>query len=451
MLVEAKDFESYLPIFDARRLQKPGVLHPRSKNFIFDVDGPRSAWASKFANFWPFDQLTRHLIHEFKVEDNFFYGTPTGIYWVNPVSLAVEILLPITTLRRYWPWSFAKVGNRHYFAQHNAGLWEWNNDDGIWTVVPTPEPVRSICLSYGRLVCLGTDNVFFSSLDNGRDFSPSLGGAGAQVLSILSKDAFRVDPVEDGVIVSTRRGLIKGDKVEASYIFRWDVLHEAKTFTFSPNMAVSLPNVGMVYAGVEGLLLTDGAKPVPWEPAMSEYLKREFIDTMDRARLGCCRLDYLPSSGELFVSMARNNREGTFTQSFVYKKASGKWGRFDWPHHGFFEVNKLPYNIDSPAYMDQWGYMQRIDEEFNKEILPVDGGSILDFIHRHRSEPTPRITVDADGVTTITGITDIYLTVGDDPPAIWESTPTSGLFTLAETCYSDAVPVAVMDPPWVEE
>lgn len=445
MLFEGKDFESYLPIFDARRLQKPGVLHPRSRNFIFDVDGPRSAWASRFVNFWPFDQTTRHLIHEFKIENEFFYGTPTGIYRVNPVSLAVEISLPVTTLRRYWPWSFAKVGNRHYFAQFEAGLWEWNNDDGIWTQVATPEPVKFICLAYGRLMCLGRDTVFYSALDDGRDFAIAPGGPGFQVLSILSKDAFRVDPVADGVIISTRRGLIKGEKVEATYTFRWYVLSRA-VFTFSPNMGCVLPDVGLVTIDESGFHITNGQIPEVWEPAMSEFLKREFVDTMDRARIGCCRLDYLPSSKEFVTSFARNNREGTFTQSFAYKVASGKWGRMDWPHHGFFEVNKPPYNIDTPAYMDQWGFMQRVDEERNKEILPTDV-SLLDFVLRPRTEPAPRITVDEDGATVITGITELWLSVGDGS-VVLDQIPIGGPYEIVEVCYSDSEEVDQMDPDW---
>jgi hypothetical protein len=443
MLVEAKDFESYLPIFDARRLSKPGVLYPRSKNFVFDVDGPRSAWASKFANFWQFDQTTRHLIHEFDVNGTFFYGTPTGIYWINPVSLAAEVLLPITTLRRYWPWSFAKVGNRFYFAQYNVGLWEWNDEDGIWTEVATPAEVKFICLSYGRLMCLSDTTVFFSALDDGRNFIPAIAGPGFQTLSILIRTAFRVDPVADGVIISTKKGLIKGQKVEASYVFRWDVLSRA-VFTFSPNMGCILPDVGLVSIGEGGFYITNGSTPAPWEPEMSEFLKRTYVDKMDRERIGCCRLDYLPSSKEFFASFAPNNREGTFVNTFCYKVASGKWGRFDWPHHGFFEVSKLSYDIDSPAYMDQWGYMQRLDGVYNKEILP---NTLSDFLYRVRAEPTPRIVVDEDGITTIIGITDIYLFVGENP-TLFSGIDNSGLYTTSETCYSDSEEVLEMDPSW---
>jgi len=449
MLFEGKDFDSYQPIFDAKRLQKPGVLKP-SRNFVFDVDGPRSAWASRFANFWQFDHTTRHLIKEFKVNDKLFYGTPTGIYWINPVSFAAEVLLPITTLRRYWPWSFARVGNRFYFAQHEAGLWQWNGDDGIWSEVPTPEPVKSICLSYGRLMCLGRDTVFFSALDDGTDFDITVvGGAGQQVLSILSKDAFRVDPVTDGVVIATSKGIIKGENVAAAYVFRWYVLSEA-IFVTSPNMGIKIPDIGVVYATVAGFHLTDGGKPEPWEPGMGEFIKRNLIDKMDPDRIGCCRLDYLPSSKEFISSHAANNREGTFTQSWVYKIASGKWGRMDWPHHGFFEVLKPPYGILTSAYMDQWGFMQHLAAKMDKEILPVDGGSLLDYIHRHRTEPSPRILVDENGVTTITGITDLWWSAGENPN-VWETTTQSGLYTLVETCYSDTVPVAVMDPPWTEE
>ena len=250
ILLEEKDFESYLPVFDPRRLAKPAVI--KGTNFIFDIDGPRSAFASRFANWWQFDQKTRANTQDFVIGDGldrrFFYGTPTGIWEINPTSLAPDLILPITTLKKHWPWTFAKVGNLYYFAQYKAGLWQYNEVTREWKEISNPyaEPIKGICAAYGRLICLGDALVFWSALDDGTDFAPSVTtGAGAQTLSILSTNAYRVDGVEDGFIVSTQEGWLKLEAVSASYVFRPYTLSDAIK-TFSPNMTVKIPDVGLI-------------------------------------------------------------------------------------------------------------------------------------------------------------------------------------------------------------
>ncbi|HMD82455.1 MAG TPA: hypothetical protein VKE92_14160, partial [Anaerolineales bacterium] len=204
--INLKELGSYRPVIDPRRFPTPVVI--KGTNFVFDVDGPRAGFADRFYNWFQFDAKTRLGIREFKVEREFFYGTPTGIWEIDPVSLMPDLLLPITTIKRHWPWTMAKVGNRYYFAQHNVGIWQYNpdSDDNEWRRVNLPLNVncKGVCEAYGRLIALSDELVFWSALDDGTDFEPStVTGAGFQALSMLSRNAFRVDKVADGFIVSS--------------------------------------------------------------------------------------------------------------------------------------------------------------------------------------------------------------------------------------------------------
>lgn len=447
--INLKELGSYRPVIDPRRFPTPVVIN--GTNFIFDVDGPRAGFSDRFYNWYEFDLLTRKSIREFKVESEFFYGTPTGIWQIDPISLSLSQLLPVTTLRPQWPWSFAKVGNRYYFAQHNVGIWQYNPDseDNEWRRVNLPlnAPCKGVCEAYGRLVALSDELVFWSALDDGTDFEVSIStGAGFLPLSMLSRNAFRVDRVADGFIVSTDKGLLKGESVAASYVFRAYVL-STDVRVFSPNAVCYIDDVGLVALDGNGFHITDGQKPQPWEPEEGEYLKQNYLRQMDRLKLGCLQLFFSHSAKQFFVALAPNLREGTFTMTRCYNLASGKWSVFSRPHHGMFEVKRRPYKLDTAAFMDVFGFIHRLGpEKKNIEVFPNDGSSLQDYVFRSFEEPAVRVEIDEDGDEVVVGITDIHLLVDPYTPAM------SGLFEVVEREYSDTtdLPDNDIDPDWEE-
>lgn len=425
LAVYTKDLGAFRPAIDARRVQQPEVMG--GQNFLFDVDGPRSAFTSTFANWFKFDDVAKANCQSFTLNgQQKIYGTPRGLYVIDPISFVPRLVLPVTVVNTYWPWSYAQIGNRHYFAQYNVGLFQLDLSTWAFKTIATPATVKFICASYGSLICLSDTTVFWSALSNGEDFVPSLvTGAGFQALSILSNTAYRVDPTDDGLIVATDLGFIKGEFVQANFVFRWYVISRDVKI-FSPNCGVVLPDVGVLYIDAGGMHLTNGAKPTLWEPEMSDYLKTAFLNDMDKTKLGCARLTYAANLKAVFASFAGNTREGNYQISFPYKVVTGKWGEFALPHSAILDIDIPPYKIDVNGYLDTTGYMRWFTELPFTSSIPAVGYDLADFTWRLFNEQN---MVIRDG--TFYGSTD--LPTSNDSPAIWVSALYSALYQIAAT------------------
>lgn len=424
LTVYAKQLGPFTPAIDARRAQQAEVII--GQNFLFDVDGPRSAFTSSFANWFHFDDVTRMNCQSFNLGGLKVYGTPTGLWVIDPISFIPRIVLPITVVNTFWPWSYAQVGNLHYFAQYNIGLWQLDLTTFTFTQIATPSPVKFICATYASLVCLSDTVVFWSALSDGTDFTPSLlTGAGFQPLSILSTTAYRVDATEDGMIVATNLGLLKGEFVQANFVFRWYVI-SLDVLIFSPNAGVVIPDVGILYIDAGGLHLTDGTKPVAWEPEMSDYMQNAFLNAMDKSKFGCVLLSYAASLKAIFVSFAGNTREGSYQIAFPYKVVNKKWGEFSQPHAAILEMDIPPYKVNVNGYFDTAGYMRYFTELPFTASLPPVAYDLADYTWRLFNEPH---MVIRDGI--FYGSTDAPSS--HDDPALWATTSVTALYQIAAT------------------
>lgn len=425
LTVYAKQLGPFQPAIDARRAQQPEVI--AGQNFLFDVDGPRSAFTTSFANWFHFDDVTRVNCQSFTLNSQQkIYGTPTGLWIIDPVSFIPRLILPVAVVNTHWPWTYAQVGNEHYFAQYNVGLFQLDLSTWTFKTIATPAAVKFICATYGSLVCLSSTTVFWSALDDGTDFTPSLiTGAGFQALAILSLNAYRVDPTDDGMIVATDLGFIKGEYVQANFVFRWYVISRDVKI-FSPNAGVVIPDVGVLYIDAGGLHSTNGAKPQLWEPEMSDYMKNTFLNDMDKTKFGYVKLTYAAHLKALFVSFASNTREGAYQIAFPYKVVTGKWGEFSFPHSAILELDIPPYRLGVNGYFDNAGYMQYFTELPFTYALPPISYDLADYTWRLFSEPYMTIR---DG--TFYGSTD--MPSSHDDPALWVSATLTALHKISAT------------------
>lgn len=401
-----KDLNPYTPDIDGRRLLKTGIVDGR--NFLFDVDGPRSAFGSKFADYNYVAKPSRYKLVELPVGDEFFYGTPEGIFRRNPVSLSLEPILTVTVTNSHWPWTVALVGNIYYFAQYNVGLWQYNAVTGTVAKLSTPIGDNSIgvCESYARLVVLNATLVMWSALDDGTDFFPSLTtGAGAQALSMVGGTPYRVDSVSDGFVVATSKGLLKGENVQADFIWRFYVLSKDVKI-FSPSAGVVLPDVGVIYIDNSGFHATTGTVPEPWEGDMGTFLKDTFITKLDRKKIGCLALYYSQAARMLFASFSAREEEGRMTKTFVYYLPSNKWGKFDVENFGFFETfDSITQHVSTCSYMGTDGYIREFQPGSHNE-LGYDGQRVLrDFIFRPVAEPDILLNQAPNGAVIYLGFT----------------------------------------------
>jgi len=401
--VYMKDLQNWVPDLDPRRLAKTAIIS--GQNFLDDVDGPKSYFGHSFADFNRFSEISREKISELKVNDEFFYGTPEGVFRLNPDTLALELIIAVNVINTYWPWTVAFVGNIYYFAQYNIGLFQFNAVTNAVQKLTTPanDLVRFVCASYGRVIALSDTFVMWSALDDGTDFEPStLTGAGAQVLSIIGKTGYRVDPVADGFIVSTENGLLKGEQVAAVYVWRFYVLSNDVKIK-SPNAGVILPDIGYLALDKSGFHITNGAAPQPWEADFGTYLKDNIIKNMDERQVGNVGMYFSQASRILFVYFAPKIMEGEFNQTFAYYMPSQGWGEFHYRHHGIFETQTGLDKHNTNCFMDLDGYIKFFNGQPQSETLPTIPNCIADYLFREASEPAIKKVGN-----TLVGVTEVY-------------------------------------------
>lgn len=432
-----KDVGPWFPVYDARRLIKTSIIDGR--NWVFGNDGPKSAFGHSFSNYVYTPFASAKKVTELEIDDEIFYGTPEGVFRVNSVTGQYEPILTVNTSREYWPWTTAECGNKHFFAQYNVGLWQYDPDTNTVTEVDTiGQSIRWICLSYGHLIALSDTVVMQSALDDGTDFSPSLAtGAGAQALSVLDgvkpEDVFRVDPVVDGFVVSTAKGLLKGEAVSAVYVFRYYALSRAVRI-FSPNGAVVIPDLGLITLDKSGMHTTNGAIPTVWEPEMGNFFKDKLINALDHLKKdGTVGMYFSIEMQALFVSFSDAEAEGYMNRTYVWNASSQKWSSFNYIHHGLFQYLVGTEKADTCSFMGEDGYMHSFTNLTYSEVEPPSQNVLSDFIYRPTAEPVTLINVATDGSIVYLGSSE--LNQMDQSP-----TPFIDILTPSEVTLIDGVP-----------
>lgn len=460
LTVFAKELAPWSPDVDSRRSEKPGIV--TGTNFFDDVDGPVSAWSNNFVNYNFWDQDERAKITELKIGTDVLYGTSvSGVWHLNQISGAMELVLNVSGLitKPFWPWSIAYVGGVYYLAQYDIGLWQYDPVNNTLAKIPTQDgtdQVRYVAESAGRLLYLSAAFVCYSAQDDGTNLTPSLTtAAGAQPISLIGGQAFRLESIPDGVLTYTANGIMKGTIVSAAYVFTWSVL-KSKVKIFSPNAAVYVPKIGALSLDASGFSITkeynyqDYGISQPWELLMGDYVQKNILNTLDRTLFGAINLYWSEVEQKLFVSFSGNTREGIMLKSFVYSPMSKKWSSFDHQQTGFFETYTVSNNTSRMSFMSTDGYMRVFSDTNYSEDEPPSPYTVLDYIFRNEAEQFILATVPTTGSPVViqVGTTDINLS--ENNPFDYKSYPTGfGLFYINYTPYSDTDNDAIDDPDMV--
>lgn len=392
----AKDFESYIPVLDPRRMAKPDLIN--GVNFLFDIDGPRSAFGTLYTNYWKYSLADRVKPTPLEVLDDIWYGTPTGLYRHDPVTgeLVCMLFLGTQITEIFWPWTSALVGGFYYFCQFGIGLWQYDPVLNTMKKISTPVAdagIKFLTAAYGRLIVLvdnePADLYMWSSLDDGTDFVPSLStGAGYQTCGLVGQAGFRIDTVADGFIVSTSSGLIKATYVATNYLWTHRVL-STQIKIFSPNAGVIIPDQGVVLIDRNGMWLSNGAEPQAFDPLMSKYFKDNQLANMDRTRFGCILMYYSIAMQALIVGFAPNAHEGNFTNTFVYLNISQKWGICNRSVYGFMDMILPITGLRQSGCMNYNGYLEYFVETYQSDNSPPAPYSFSDLLWRPPSDEKP--------------------------------------------------------------
>lgn len=358
-----------LPALESKNIGKPFVVDGR--DFMLDFEGPYSAFSSLYASYAHLANASQ--VGDFRVEDDRFFFTNSGIFKYDPTSMLFQPLYTFTEVTSYWPWSVAEIGGIWYFCRKDvAGTGIIKYDPSTITFTPLvaselPADPRSICASYGRLIVLGSSRVAWSNLDNGTVFTSSLAtGTGSQGTSAYAPGIpLRVAEVADGFLYFSDQAIGKAEIIEIETTFRhYNLSHMHKLV--NPFALATVNDLTHVFLTKQGFVVTDGAKPKAYQELFSQHLIRHVFPNLDSlTEQPSLRLYYAEDQDWLMLSIASRDNPTTYGMAYGLNIVRDQWGRFDKPHYGFGQFNLDPTDPNAKfnlGYIDLDGFLHKFLE-----------------------------------------------------------------------------------------
>lgn len=417
----------YTPYVDQRMKQEPGVI--RGQNFSWDLAGVKSDFSSRLvagdesiADYNDYVQSVKvgerqHVIcgaqvYEFVPSSP---GSQTGT-WTN-----IAILTPVqTALAEEVPESLRSftsifVGGFAYVAGWNYGVYQVDLATNTYTRLetattpgfpPDSDPVYAIAETNGRAIYLTATTAYFSAPNDAEDLVPSLGGAGAQVLSeFISGTPTSMLRVSTGVIIWTESGALAGEFVGGQFVFRWFQI-STSVMPLNQSASVEMPDGSYLALTSLGLhSINSLGTPQLVTPLFSEFL-REFLRNKS---IESATLWYNQSDNRVFMGVRREN--SLFVETFCLSVTLDRWGIFSVPHMGIIEYTA---SRGATAYVNTGGvvshFLSAFDSRKNRESASAPGTFLgLDSyveIGHFRAE---RLTISGGSTQELTDI-NIYRT-----------------------------------------
>lgn len=358
-LIQANEIEGIQPALEPRKITKPFVMAGR--NFLIDVDGPYSGFGSRFPTYEKVAPQTN--AETVRVGEQVFLFTSKAIFTYNTVAQVFEpIFVFDTEIITLGAWSVAFVGNRYYFVHVDLDLLEWVPSTNTWTLITdnVPAGLVSGCESNGRLVLLGAEYIAWSALGVGDDLLPSLTtGAGNQHISIIGGTTLAVRSYGGGFLTYTSQGILKSEFSTGVSPFR----HLPLTRDIQPLNAFCVLPIDInthIILDRKGFFSTDGGKPQPWQPLMSEYLSHRLFPQYERRLRDkfVFRLTYSNPRKLVILSFADPSSPSIYLYAYFYYMPVEKWGIFNERHLFFGEINISEGALEgfNFGYVDEFGF-----------------------------------------------------------------------------------------------
>lgn len=368
--ITSRQFQGLLFGIDNRQPTQPFVID--GKNFLFDVKGPFSAFASSYLSIEKLS--TPEHISFMQVGAETFIIAHDKFFKINSTTMALEFLFDSEGgIDIHYPWFQAYVGGKYYFSNKFAGLIEYDPNTLAFTKITNaylPATIFAICASGGRLIILGDTKIHWSAQDVALDLTPDLAtGAGTQSHSLIGGDPLIILPYVRGFLTFTTNGILKSELSGNIAVFRHTGLStEHKLLT--PFTAISTEALGIIFLTTNGLYNTTGEIPVIWEPLFSAYLHTTIIPNADLSTPEIFRMFYVPNTQEFYFGIGENIHTSGYPKSYVLKLNVEKWGSFDKYTFGIGELS-LTSGVNkgkNTVYIDREGYIKLIESgSFNVE------------------------------------------------------------------------------------
>lgn len=391
-----QDIKSFMPSVDARSVDDVFILD--GKNFLFDSKGPKSGFTTELMTPFPFYNPLD--IQGIRIQDRTFVFSEDAILaWREHSPFTWELLATfdiVLPLNKQTPWSAIFMDGNLYLSQEGRGFFAsplTNNtlklDLEAKTNIDIPgllDNIKGMDVCHGRAVLVNADTIQWSAVSDMTDLSPTLGGAGIQLINNFVKGTFlALSSFEDAFIVWTTSGAILATYIGGDSVWRFDPFISLER-PLDAWCTVGISNGNVVLMTRHGVMqVNNGAIPQDWTPDFNEFLRGYLADSTPVT--STWRLDYDIDRQLIFLSESTDGI--SYWRTFVLSPTLNKWGILSDTIYGC-----LPFTNELYGYVDAIKLPRYFRESFSRATSPDNALGLSPLMPRVQKQlPTPSSTV----------------------------------------------------------
>lgn len=368
-------------------------------NYIFDSRGPKSAFGSRLLTRQRLGkpEYTQGFRVRLRTGDRCFLVDGEGIWeWLESVgSLVLRYETPNTTLSPH-RWTFVYLNGYVYFAHPRVGILALDLETDVCLPhriigTGTPTEVLAISTVAGRLAAITPTLFCWSAPSDGKNFTPSLGGAGFQVINErVSGSPIMLTSYARGCLTWTTGGVLRSEFTGDAAVFRHRALN-TEYRPVNPFCTCKVDDDTVVILDERGLFQSNGEAPTPFAPLFNEFLIN-FLQDGNYNVGSNLRVEWDELRRLMFISVSRSYADPIFESCFVLYPPMDKWGQFNERHYGILptRIQNSERADDYYGYADELGYIRYFASTPYREAsdLDVSGIESADLYTPTRAWPT---------------------------------------------------------------
>lgn len=336
-------------------------------NYIFDSRGPKSAFGSRLLTRQRLGkpQFTQGMRVRLRTGDRSFLIDCEGIWeWVESVgSLVLRYETPNTILSPH-RWTYAYLNGYVYFAHPRVGILALDLETNICLPhrvigTGTPTEVLAITTIAGRLAAITPTIFAWSAPSDGKNFTPTLGGAGFQIINErVSGSPIMLTSYARGCLTWTTGGVLRSEFTGDAAVFRHRALN-TEYRPVNPFCTCKVDDDTVVILDERGLFQSNGEAPTPFAPLFNEFLIN-FLQDGNYNVGSNLRVEWDELRRLMYISASRSYADPIFESCFVLYPPMDKWGQFNDKHYGIFptRIQDSERADDYYGYTDELGYVR---------------------------------------------------------------------------------------------
>src|SRR3546814_566394 len=246
--------------------------------------------------------------------------------WSEPIG-GWKIIALIPQIIEPYRWTAGYLNGVIYFCHPRTGILELDLDTGVCQPIQAtglPSQPRAITVNQGRLVVLTDQVLAWSWQSDGRNFTPALGEAGAQVISArVAGFPIMVSNYAGGVLTWTTGGLMRSEFTGDQETYRHRDINTEYRPVNSFCVLQTDKNTSMIL-DERGIYRSQGEAPEPATPLFNEFLK----DYIQKNRLKLdqnLRVEYDFYRQQMYICEPLSRYDAIYEKAWVLNPHLDKW------------------------------------------------------------------------------------------------------------------------------